>query len=534
MNDTKISDGVVASKNAQTVLSAVIVLTALLVLLLVPLTDAKAQVNYNGIITEVVGPFSDYPPKFNPYVNNPATGAPSAASVANATGVGVTQSGNATVTTRSGAKINVPVARTAAVSRAAIANAARIAVRGLPVAGAAGYTAYSIYDAVVNEGYTTCAPPQFFCKPADPYQPYDPNSTGWQGNTAGCNTAASTCTIQQASVQAVRDTCGTSGVYVGHQHFNTTATAVFVRPLCKTAAGNGPFGASTVSRNLSHGAPPPAPQRSFTDAEIEQAFLDSMAARPAFSKHMYDALKKDAVTYEGSWPNYPDPISSGTPVDLNVVPVTSPRVTVSTSTLPGPNGSTETSSTQQWYTITPVVNGNTVGNHNLSFSGQEHSETTTTNNSTGQTSTSTTTTNQTTPTPVSNGGTSPNTDTGPRECGSPGRPKCAIDETGTPTGANAIDKTLWDSPFQQATTGLTTVTGAEGKDTSWGWSPASWFTSGACEAFNLGTLPVLNVAIGFDVCPMLALASPLIAFMWVLSTIGIIYAMVWETMQGAK
>jgi hypothetical protein len=123
---------------------------------------------------------------------------------------------------------------------------------------------------------------------------------------------------------------------------------------------------------------------------------------------------------------------------------------------------------------------------------------------------------------------------GTTECGSPGRPPCKIDETGTPDGLTAMNgaKASIDSAFTDATGKLDTVTSASGKDTSWGWVPLSWVTPGSCHALNLGTLPIINFVINFDICPQLAMASEFLTFIWAIGTIALCLSMVWQTMQG--
>lgn len=132
------------------------------------------------------------------------------------------------------------------------------------------------------------------------------------------------------------------------------------------------------------------------------------------------------------------------------------------------------------------------------------------------------------------GGSAAGTDDGPKECGTPGKPKCQIDETGTPTGNGAYDgaNSGLDGAAQSRTNGLGTVTDANGKDTSWGWSPLSWVTPGQCEPLNYGQLGGLPVNIELDMCPALSRASELITFMWAMGTIMLCVSMVWQTIQS--
>jgi hypothetical protein len=270
-----------------------------------------------------------------------------------------------------------------------------------------------------------------------------------------------------------------------------------------------------------------------TDVQTEADVL-ARAEQQARFKPLYDAIMADRAANPTAWPADYNPIKPTTPVVVTAPPVSSPERVVSTTTKSGANGSTDTTTTTEKTVVTPTTTGTTVGDSQTTFPTQTVTTNTTVNNVTNNTTTETTTVNhpaETTPT------TPGETDNSPRECGTPGRPKCQIDETGTPEGKTVYqtESTKVDTAFDDMQTKLTTVTSQDGKDTSWGWSPTSWFSAGQCEPFDFGEMPTLNMNLAFDVCPHLQKAQELLSFMWVLSTIGVILAMVWETMnsQGA-
>lgn len=271
-----------------------------------------------------------------------------------------------------------------------------------------------------------------------------------------------------------------------------------------------------------------------TEVQTEADVL-ARAEQQAKFKPLYDAIMADRAANPTTWPADYNPVKATTPVEVTAPPVSSPERVVSTITKPGANGSTDTTTTTEKTVVTPTTTGSTVGDSQTTFPTQTVTTNTTVNNVTNNTTTETTTVNHPadTTTPTTPG----ETDNSPRECGTPGRPKCQIDETGTPEGKTVYqtESTKVDTAFEDMQTKLTTITNPDGKDTSWGWSPTSWFSAGQCEPFDFGEMPTLNMNLAFDVCPHLQKAQELLSFMWVLSTIGVILAMVWETMnsQGA-
>lgn len=115
-------------------------------------------------------------------------------------------------------------------------------------------------------------------------------------------------------------------------------------------------------------------------------------------------------------------------------------------------------------------------------------------------------------------------------CGAPGQPKCAMDETGTPTGKTdygqepiaAANKSLDDT--------LAGIQSTTGKDTSWGLVPRWLQQSGGCSPTVLYTLPskLGSMPISIDLCPHLPLIYTLMNLLWVVWTFGAIVSMVFR------
>lgn len=77
-------------------------------------------------------------------------------------------------------------------------------------------------------------------------------------------------------------------------------------------------------------------------------------------------------------------------------------------------------------------------------------------------------------------------DTGPKECGTPGKPKCQIDETGTPAGVGtALDasKTALQTAIDAIKSSANEAASDNAKDTSIGWLPN--IPEGTCQEVDL-------------------------------------------------
>ncbi|ABR91675.1 Hypothetical protein mma_1783 [Janthinobacterium sp. Marseille] len=333
-------------------------------------------------VPDVVGPFSPYPPQYNPYLPHPATGAPSLASQATSAGVNATASGVAQVKMPSGLRIPVSVANTATVSKAAIANASRVAVRALGPIGAAA-TAYEVYKAIQESGVTTCAPPDFFCKS---------DVTGLYPQThycynAGANPNGTNCGAQPAPL------CSSwNSTYVWKANSNGTFQC--------TAPNGGGWGAPTLytvcpaNYSLIAGmcSPTPTiPQVPMTDADIEQTLQEKMDADFNFNRRLYDSLQRDIA--QRGLTSAADPITPNTPVSVVAPPVTTSERTVSITQTPRADGSTDTTTVKETTTVNPTTAGNTQGTVKTTYPSTTTQTTTVTNNVTNNTTTSTTVVN---------------------------------------------------------------------------------------------------------------------------------------------
>lgn len=131
------------------------------------------------------------------------------------------------------------------------------------------------------------------------------------------------------------------------------------------------------------------------------------------------------------------------------------------------------------------------------------------------------------------GGSGEGENTGPKECGTPGRPKCQIDETGTPDGKDAFNTAgeSLTSAFEDATNQLSNITKSDDKDTSFGQGATGWFTPGACESLNLGDMNGIPLVVNF--CDQVSAASNITSFIWVVSTFFGILWLVFNTMRGS-
>lgn len=124
------------------------------------------------------------------------------------------------------------------------------------------------------------------------------------------------------------------------------------------------------------------------------------------------------------------------------------------------------------------------------------------------------------------GGTSPE-DTGPKECGSPGKPKCQIDETGTPTdGTTAFTaaNTALDAAVATYTDSLSTITSDTDKDASWGWLPS--LPQGSCTPIQFAALGEVNW------CDSAASIEEVMTFMWSFITVFCLLGMVARAIKG--
>lgn len=119
-----------------------------------------------------------------------------------------------------------------------------------------------------------------------------------------------------------------------------------------------------------------------------------------------------------------------------------------------------------------------------------------------------------------------------KTCGLPGNPACKIDESGTPDGKGySSDATgKLGSDWDKLDGLLSSIQNKGDKDTSW--SMPSWLPASSCTAWNLGTLPVVNVAITVDLCPLKTMIDGVISFFWLVGTFMAVLGMVSNVMMG--
>lgn len=335
-------------------------------------------------VPDVVGPFSPYPPRYNPYLPNPATGAPSAYSQATAAGVSVAQSGTATVRTPTGVRIPVPVTQTANVSKAAIAKAAaKVGVKAIP--GVA--TAYALAELVDILG--------------DAYRLNDGVVEGRNDGPHACIPAGSSYRVTQSNMTSGLSADSFENAFASFAVRNPNYSNFSDQSIGScTRYGSGCTCAVLYKRNSSMtqatlntaDAQYPVTFRPISEAEIEQAALNSFANQD-YSKRMYDALKRDEGVYEGTWSGDYNPVKSTTPVTVSASPVTSSPRVVSTTETPRADGSVDTTTVTETTTVSPVVTGSTHGDTKIAYPSHTTTTTTVTNNVTNITNTTTTVTN---------------------------------------------------------------------------------------------------------------------------------------------
>lgn len=463
----------------------------------------------------VDGPFSPYPPRFNPYLPNPVTGLPAASSSATSAGVNATASYRPTVIAPNGLRIPVPATATASVSKAAIAKGARVAVRALGPVGV-GFLAYDIYKEIKDSGVTTCAPPDFFCKQnpgSDPafafmWEVYNPSTQ-------------STLGVLKTSPEAACAQFNSSpGVPYGYT--STTATTGFC-PNPTTGANSGrsvrrlstcaPNYSPTGVCNYTGPALSPVP---VTDAELEQTLQQKMDADYQLNQRLFDAMQKDLA--ERGLTDSANPISGLTPVSVDSPVVTTPPANTRTETTPLPDGSVDTKQTTESVKVTPTKSGSTVGDTTITYKTETTTNTTTTNNVTNNTTTSSTVTNSSPSAPSST--TAPVTEF-PDDYNREVTQQKVLDElkgTGAPA-APPDQKVIVDAAkdeakvaFDQLVTDAKTAQSTTDKSMwfSWVWTPPI----GECVA-NSVTL-TNGHAVSWDICPTVVNIRDVIGWLFAL------------------
>lgn len=364
--------------------------------------DAVAQVMYNTpggtIPTSVAGPYSNYPPTYNPYLPNPH-GTP-ATVAATASGATATSAGTAAVPTKAGVKIPVPVSAAANVAKARIAAAALGCTTPIGAAVCAATAAGVARE--LGAGYGACPagsqyPYAFICK-KDPTVCTSGPCYHWHSASVAGRPAATGEGPADACRKAVANynanpTPGWSGAFNGLINQTSSSASCKVEFYDK--------GVHQYTSNVSQSiltttyAPKPLDQamRETTQAEVGQSLQEKMNADYEANRRLYEDLKRDQASAQAAGKAFPpdlDPVKADTPVTVSAPPVTTPEKTVRTETRQNPDGSTDTSTTKEKVTVTPTSTGSTHGNTSITYNVQNIQTTTTVNNVTNSTTTTTT------------------------------------------------------------------------------------------------------------------------------------------------
>ena len=121
----------------------------------------------------------------------------------------------------------------------------------------------------------------------------------------------------------------------------------------------------------------------------EQMIADRLIASAATEGQLADAVIRDSVAKNIDF-GESGFMTPTTPVSVSVAPVSAPQETISTGTVPNPDGSTNTITKRATTTATPTVTGSTAGDTNISWETSTTETTTTTNNTTNVSTTTTT------------------------------------------------------------------------------------------------------------------------------------------------
>lgn len=283
-----------------------------------------------------------------------------------------------------GSRAVVPAVATATISRAAMAAAAAKLVAGASAIGAA-YTAYEVYNAIKDSGYTTCPPPDFFCKPA---ASGDADGYLWQDDAGHQNYSKQSLCDAYAASSGYPNTSVTGPDGIGRYSCNWATTPggsprslFYITKVPNSACYDG-SAAPCVAPAAGAGA-------AYTQAELASGLLGTGGNwDPARSKRMLEAIKADSVRQPGVLSS-DDIVPKDSPLSVTGSPVTVPEVTTSSKTSPNSDGSTSTTVKKETTTFTPSQTGPTVGNGTITAKESTVVTTTVTNNTTNVSNTST-------------------------------------------------------------------------------------------------------------------------------------------------
>lgn len=378
-------------------------------------------------IPSVAGPFSPYPPYSNPWLsdgwssNNPRT-----VSATSSGGASVIRQGVASVV-KDGITVKIPVTAAVSLERAALAKSVALAAAS-GLAGPYGVALALAIEFGRSKGVFECEN-YGWCKagsttrddggPAGRYWSSGENETQFSTPEAAC--------ASQGLPYATFN--GASSYYcdaVANSPDHTSGKIAYVRTgVCQ------PGYSLSGDKCLSDKPPPNLPSSPPYSDPAFPPWLDTGAGSSNSGPKLYDAARAGGGQPEN--PAVAGPSASGfTSPGASSEPTITNRTTVTNS-----DGTTSTQTTTKRVDVQLQTTGNNTANNNVTnYATNTTTTVTTTNNSTGATTTSVS---------QDNPGLSPNQNTpaepqpedkGPRECGTPGKPRCQIDETDTPTSAD--------------------------------------------------------------------------------------------------
>jgi len=259
-------------------------------------------------------------------------------------GVTLRTTGNVLVGAPNGVRIPVPVTASATVSKAALAKAAGKLFAGASIIGTA-YTGYEVYKWIKDSGITTCAPPDFFCKPS---VSSTPTFTYRVSGTTFYPTTVAACTAAGGSLNANGERCIVAGNF-NLINYQGACSSPYVTS--GSATGTLPISAPPTC-SLPAGTNPPS-AGAYTPDELVTA-VTGTNWDPARSKAINDAILADnarqkLLTQEDLKPGTSELTWPG------LAPVTGTPTVTKTETVPNADGSTSTRKTTETVTVTPVA-----------------------------------------------------------------------------------------------------------------------------------------------------------------------------------
>jgi hypothetical protein len=287
----------------------------------------------------------------------------------------------------------VPVTATATIGKAALAQAAGKIITGANVLGAA-FTAYQVYQWYKDSGILTCAPPDFFCKPATAPIPANGN-WGYQGFSVP---------YVYATGQAVCDYMAGPPMSRGASTFSynpppytypdtnegrctTGSGAVVAYPSSRDTASCGTNYTLSGGSCVYSGSLPAPTAGAYSPGDLQTA-VTSPTLTPAKTKSLWDAIQADNAKFP-ILKNI-DIVPTTTPLTWTAPPVAIPQTVTKTQTIPNADGSTSTETTRQSGTVTPTPKGSTIGDGGLQFPTSTVTTVTNVNNTTNATTVNTT------------------------------------------------------------------------------------------------------------------------------------------------